>query len=168
MTFLVYGAYGYTGELVAREAVARDLDPVLAGRRPAPLDELATELDCDRRAFAVDEAATNLDGIDCVLNCAGPFVETAGPMVDACLATDTDYLDVTGEIEVFEALASRDGEATDAGITLLPGVGFDVVPTDCLAAHLATRLPEATHLRLGFDARVGLAGDCRHRYRLAG
>ena len=152
MTFLVYGAYGYTGELVAREAVARDLDPVLAGRRPAPLDELATELDCDRRAFAVDEAATNLDGIDCVLNCAGPFVETAGPMVDACLATDTDYLDVTGEIEVFEALASRDGEATDAGITLLPGVGFDVVPTDCLAAHLATRLPEATHLRLGFDA----------------
>ncbi|WP_255196029.1 saccharopine dehydrogenase family protein [Halorarius litoreus] len=152
MTFLVYGAYGYTGELVAREAVARDLDPVLGGRRPAPLDDLASELDCDRRAFDVADATANLGDVDCVLNCAGPFVETAAPMVDACLATGTDYLDVTGEIEVFEALAARDDEASAADVTLLPGVGFDVVPTDCLAAHLAERLPEATHLRLGFDA----------------
>jgi short subunit dehydrogenase-like uncharacterized protein len=152
MTVLVYGAYGYTGELVAREAAARGTDPILAGRRPAPLDELASDLDCDRRAFAVDEAADYLADVDCVLNCAGPFAETADPMVDACLTTGTDYLDVTGEIEVFEGLAARDDEAAAADVTLLPGVGFDVVPTDCLAAHLAERLPEATHLRLGFDA----------------
>ncbi|WP_255149702.1 saccharopine dehydrogenase family protein [Halorarius halobius] len=150
--FLLYGAYGYTGELVAREANARGRDVVLAGRRADPLDDLAAELDCERRVFPVDAAADHLDGVDCVLNCAGPFAETADPMVDACLATGTDYLDVTGEMEVFEALAARDAAAEAAGVTLLPGVGFDVVPTDCLAAHLAERLPEATHLRLGFDA----------------
>lgn len=152
MTVLVYGAYGYTGELIAREAVDRRLDPVLGGRRPAPLDELASELGCEPRAFAVEDATSALDGVDCVVNCAGPFVETACPMVDACLATGTDYLDVTGEIEVFEALAGRDEAADVAGVTILPGVGFDVVPTDCLAAHLTERLPDATHLRLGFDA----------------
>jgi short subunit dehydrogenase-like uncharacterized protein len=62
------------------------------------------------------------------------------------------YLDVTGEIAVFEALFGRDAEARAAGIMLLPGTGFDVVPSDCLAAHLHRRLPAATHLRLAFRA----------------
>lgn len=152
MSLLVYGAYGYTGELVAREAVSGGREPVLAGRRTPPLRDLATDLGCESRAFRVDRALDALDGVDCVLNCAGPFADTAAPLVDACVATGTDYLDVTGEFQVLEALAGRDREAADAGVTLLPAVGFDVVPTDCLAAHLAARLPAATHLSLGFDA----------------
>jgi len=158
MTLLVYGAYGYTGELVAETAVERGLDPVLAGRNARKLGEVAARLDCESRAFALDESPeSHLDGVDVALNCAGPFVDTAGPLASACLATGTDYLDITGELPVFESLAAHDDDAADAGVTLLPGVGFDVVPTDCLAAHLVERLPDATHLAPGFEPHGGLS-----------
>ncbi|QGN06062.1 saccharopine dehydrogenase [Halorhabdus sp. CBA1104] len=158
MTVLIYGAYGYTGELVAREAVDRGLDVVLGGRNGTKTRGLAFQLDVDSRVFPVAEARHNLDGIDAVLNCAGPFNKTADPMVEACLATGTDYLDITGEIPVFEALAERDRDAEDADICLLAGVGFDVVPTDCLAAHLHDRLPTGTQLRLGIDTPGSVSG----------
>jgi short subunit dehydrogenase-like uncharacterized protein len=67
------------------------------------------------------------------------------------------YLDITGEIAVLEMLAGRDAEARTAGVTLLPGAGFDVVPTACLAAHVAARLPSATHLALAFTAGTSLS-----------
>lgn len=157
MTLLVYGAYGYTGELVAAELADRGRDPVLAGRNDAKLGRVGTRLGCEARAFPVADADARLDDVDVVLNCAGPFAETAEPLADACLAAGADYLDVTGEIPVFETLARRDDDSADAGVTLLPGVGFDVVPTDCLAAHLADRLPDATHLSLGFEPHGGLS-----------
>lgn len=158
MTVLIYGAYGYTGELVAREATDRGLDIVVAGRNETKTRGLALELGVEARVFPAEEAATSLDGVDVVLNCAGPFVETYGPLVEACLATETAYLDITGELPVFEALAERDREAEQAGIPLLPGIGFDVVPTDCLACHLHDRLPTADRLRLGIEATGSLSG----------
>lgn len=148
---LVYGAYGYTGRLVVREAARRGGRPVLGGRDEGALAEQARRVDLPHRAFPVEEAAAELEDVDAVLNCAGPFVDTADPLVDACLETGTDYLDVSGEVAVFERLHRRDEAARDAGVTLLPGVGFSVVPTDCLAAHLATRAPDATHLALAVD-----------------
>jgi len=157
VTLLVYGAYGYTGELVAEEATERGLDPVLGGRNAAKLGRVGTRLDCETRAFRVEDAADHLDDVDAVLNCAGPFVETAAPVAEVCIDAGADYLDVTGEIPVFESLARRDRDATEAGVAVLPGVGFDVVPTDCLAAHLAGRLPDATHLSLGFEPHGGLS-----------
>jgi short subunit dehydrogenase-like uncharacterized protein len=158
VTLLVYGAYGYTGELVAEAAVERGLDPVLAGRNAAKLGRVGARLDCEARAFSLAAVPeSHLAGVNVVLNCAGPFVDTAGPLASACLATGTDYLDVTGEIPVFESLAAHGEDASDAGVTLLPGVGFDVVPTDCLAAHLVDRLPSATHLALGFEPHGGLS-----------
>jgi short subunit dehydrogenase-like uncharacterized protein len=158
MPLLVYGAYGYTGELIARRAVSRGERPILAGRSRDPLHEVADDLDCPSRRFDVEAAADHLDGVDAVLNCAGPFARTADPMVEACLQTGTDYLDITGELGVFESLAARHAEAEAAGVTLLPGVGFDVVPTDCLARHLANRLPEARELALGFSAKGSFSG----------
>jgi short subunit dehydrogenase-like uncharacterized protein len=152
---LLYGAYGYTGELIAREAAARGWRPVLAGRDGAKLAPLAAELGCEERAFPLDDAeavAAHLAGVDAVLHCAGPFARTAGAMAEACLRRRVHYLDITGEIEVFEALAARGAEARERGVMLLPGVGFDVVPTDCLAAHLAARLPGAVRLVLAFQA----------------
>ena len=146
----IYGAYGYTGELVVETAVAAGLDPVLAGRNEGKLAAVAEANDCEYRAFAVGETGTHLDGVDALLNCAGPFVETYEPVVSACIEAGVDYLDITGEVEVFEGIAAHDDAANEAGVTLLPGVGFDVVPTDCTARHLADRLPEATHLELAF------------------
>jgi short subunit dehydrogenase-like uncharacterized protein len=102
----------------------------------------------------VEEA---LDSIPAILNCAGPFIHTYQSIVEACIKTGTHYLDITGELPVFQAIADMDEAAQSNGVMLLPGVGFDVVPTDCLAVHLKQRLPSATHLTLAFQS-VGPAG----------
>lgn len=161
MDLLIYGSYGYTGDLIARAAAAAGGTPTLAGRNRSKVQHQATELDLPSRVFDLDgdDVAAELAAadVDAVLHCAGPFVDTHRPMVEACIETGTHYLDITGEIEVFESVASYDEAATEADVQLLPGVGFDVVPTDCLAAHLADRLPDATELRLGFQAEGGLS-----------
>jgi short subunit dehydrogenase-like uncharacterized protein len=152
--FLVYGATGYTGKLVAEGAKALGLSPILAGRNAAKVEPLAKRLGLPWRAFdlgdstALDKAMTE---VAAVLHIAGPFSATSRPMVDACLRTGRHYLDITGEIDVFEACASRSAEAKTKGIMLLPGVGFDVVPSDCLAAHMARRLPNANKLTVGIS-----------------
>jgi short subunit dehydrogenase-like uncharacterized protein len=159
-SWLLYGANGYTGELVARRAAAAGLRPVLAGRRAEPVARLAAELGLEHRAFALDDPLAvdrGLAGMAAVLHCAGPFSRTAVPMAQACLRGRIHYLDITGEIEVFESLAARTAEAQRAGVILLPGVGFDVVPSDSLAAHLHRRLPSAEHLALGFQVPGGLS-----------
>jgi short subunit dehydrogenase-like uncharacterized protein len=155
---MLYGANGYTGELIAREAKARGLRPVLAGRNRAAIEALAAELDLPARVVDLDDSAAlreSLAEVEAVLHAAGPFVHTSRPMVEACLATGTHYLDITGEIAVFEALHRIDEKARTAGVVLLPGVGFDVVPTDCLAAKLAAVLPDATRLELAFTSDRG-------------
>jgi short subunit dehydrogenase-like uncharacterized protein len=160
MSTLIYGANGYTGELTARFAVERGLKPILAGRNAAALAQLAGSLGLPHRVFSLDDAAAvdaGLAGVKVVLHCAGPFSRTSKAMVDACLRNQVHYLDITGEVSVFEACAARDGEAKKAGVVIMPGVGFDVVPSDCLAAHLKARLPSATHLALGFQGLGGVS-----------
>jgi short subunit dehydrogenase-like uncharacterized protein len=155
---LVYGAYGYTGELITRLAASRGLRPILAGRSRERVEALAKTHGMPWRAFGLDDAAAldrGLDGVGVVLHAAGPFSRTSRPMVDACLRAKAHYLDITGEIEVFESCAARDAEAVRAGVMLMPGTGFDVVPSDCLAVHLSQRLPDATHLTLAFTGVGG-------------
>ena len=158
--WLLYGANGYTGEQVARFASARGHRPILGGRRAAEVCALAEELQLQRRLFALDDPARvddALGGMSVVLHCAGPFSRTARPMADACLRTRTHYLDITGEVGVFEELAARDAEARAARVMLLPGCGFEVVPSDCLAVHLKGRLPGARRLALAYAATGGVS-----------
>lgn len=158
--WLLYGANGYTGELIAREAVARGMRPVLAGRSKQKIARLAAELNCPSAVFDLDDhtaLCSTLSQVAAVLHCAGPFSRTAASMMQGCLATHVHYLDITGEIDVFELAASVHGKAQRSGIVLCPGVGFDVVPTDCVAARLKEAMPDATHLALGFDSRAGLS-----------
>jgi short subunit dehydrogenase-like uncharacterized protein len=158
--FMIYGATGYTGSLIAREAARREVHPILAGRSAEKVAGLAGELGLDHRAFSLDTAGGVVDairGVHTLLNCAGPFSRTARPMADACLRAGVHYLDITGEADVFEALAARDAEARAAGVVLLPGVGFDVVPSDCLAVHFKRRLPTATRLSLAFRSAARLS-----------
>ncbi|WP_310278287.1 saccharopine dehydrogenase family protein [Haloactinomyces albus] len=157
---MVYGANGYTGRLVATSAAKRGQRPVLAGRDVRKVADVAVPLGLEYRTFDLhDPAAVDaaLDGIDAVAHCAGPFSATSAPMVDGCLRSGTHYLDITGEIDVFEAVLARHEQARNAGVTLLPGAGFDVVPTDCLAALVAAELPTATWLDLAFHARGGIS-----------
>ena len=153
---LIYGATGYTGELIAREAVRRGLHPVLAGRNETAVAALAQELGCDCRIASLDDPGAldrALQGVTVTLHCAGPFAATSAPMVAACLRQRSHYLDITGEIDVLEAVHERDPAARQAGVVLCPATGFDVVPTDCVAARLRQELPDATYLALGFAAR---------------
>jgi short subunit dehydrogenase-like uncharacterized protein len=157
--WMIYGANGFTGDLAAREAVRRGMSPVLAGRNPETVAALARELGgLPHRAFSLDDpqaVARGLEGMAAVLHCAGPFVVTSQPMVAACLKAGVHYLDITGEIVVFEAIFAQAEAAKRAGVALLPGVGFDVVPSDCLAARLAAALPDATELALAFVSDRG-------------
>lgn len=169
---MVYGASGYTGRLVAELGVERGHHPVLAGRDVEKVAALATPLGLPYRIFdlhesdAVDEA---LRGIDVVAHCAGPFSRTSDPMIEGCLRNGVHYLDITGEVDVFEATFTRDEQARNAGVVLLPGAGFDVVPTDCLAAMVAAELPTATHLDLAFRTGGGIsAGTVKSAFEGAG
>lgn len=155
MQWMIYGANGYTGELIANYAKSLGQRPILAGRSASKIAALAEQLELPFRV--VDLADTQalqqaLTDIDLVVHCAGPFELTAAPMIDACIASRSHYLDITGELAVFEYAHSRDAEARAAGIVLCPGVGFDVIPTDCVAAQLKAMLPDATELTLGFDS----------------
>lgn len=159
-SFLIYGANGFVGSEAARLAVRSGLEPILAGRNKAGLEPLSSELGLKHRVFGLDDPEVlekELSDISLVLHCAGPYIFTSRPMVDACLKTGTHYLDITGEIPVYKDISSRDSEARERGVMLLPGIGFDVAPTDCLAVHLKKRLPSATHLALAFQS-VGPAG----------
>jgi short subunit dehydrogenase-like uncharacterized protein len=151
--FLIYGANGYTGELITRYAVERGMRPILAGRNAIAVEALAKKHHLDYRVFSLEEkdrVDAALNEVDMVLHCAGPFSITSRPMVEACLRNQKHYTDITGEIAVFEAAAALDQKAKDAGVMLMPGVGFDVVPSDCLARHLKDRLPTANRLSLAF------------------
>jgi short subunit dehydrogenase-like uncharacterized protein len=155
-TFLLYGATGYVGEAMARARVQRGMAPILAGRNDAALAALGRELGLPHRVCALDDPRAldaALAGVSVVLHCAGPFLYTSQPMVDACLRTGVHYLDITGEFPVFEAAAARDAEAKQRGVMVMPAVGFDVVPTDCLAVYLTQRTVIEL-LRFGNRVRV--------------
>ncbi|MEQ8676456.1 MAG: saccharopine dehydrogenase NADP-binding domain-containing protein [Aggregatilineales bacterium] len=153
--WMIYGAYGYTGILVIEEAIKRGHRPMLAGRSEAKLQPLATRYDLPYRAFALNDSdaiAAELHDIDILYHAAGPFIYTSDPMIRACLQSKTHYVDITGEIPVFENTFSYDQQAHEAGIALISGVGFDVIPTDCMARYIADKTPNATHLDIAIAA----------------
>lgn len=158
--WMIYGANGYTGRLATEEAVRRGLRPVLAGRNAGQIQAMAAEHGLEHRVFSLDDPGAvraGLEGMRLVAHCAGPFSATSQPMIDGCLAAGTHYLDITGEIPVFENAHAQSDAAQRADVVLLPGAGFDVVPTDCLAALLVRELPAATNLQLAFEAGGGLS-----------
>lgn len=157
-TFLLYGANGYTGELIARYADQYGLKPILAGRRKEVIEPLATKLGLAFLIFDLNDTDALLDAlrkVKVVIHAAGPFSRTAKAMVEGCLLTGTHYLDINGDISVFEFIKSYHERALKAGVMLLPGSGFDVVPTDCIALQLKKALPDADSLELAFATLGG-------------
>lgn len=154
---LVYGATGYTGQLAARRAVEIGLDIVVAGRDPGRVTALAAELGVEARTFEAGDALDALNDIDCVLNVAGPFRHTARPLMEACLAASVHYLDTTAEFDTFTLAESLDSRATRAGIMLMSGTGWDVVPSDCLALHTARRATQPEKLTIALRVTGGFS-----------
>ncbi len=152
---MIYGATGYTGQLVLAEALLRGHKPIVAGRSEAKVRALARAFGLPYAVFALDDVnvvARHIAECELVYHAAGPFTHTSAPMLRACLATRTHYLDITGEIDVFERVFAHDEVARKNGVALLSGVGFDVIPSDCLAAYVAAQVPTATHLEIGLQA----------------
>ncbi|HRI27487.1 MAG TPA: saccharopine dehydrogenase NADP-binding domain-containing protein [Chitinophagales bacterium] len=159
---MIYGANGYTGRLITELAVAKGYKPIVAGRNKAAIQEVAALYGLPYMVVDLNNKEALSDAVlmaDVVMHCAGPFVHTALPMLEACMKFGTHYLDITGEIPVFEMIAARNNAIKESGIMAMPGTGFDVVPTDCLAAYLKKQLPTATHLTLAF---AGLGGGVSH------
>jgi short subunit dehydrogenase-like uncharacterized protein len=133
---------------------------LLAGRDRTKLQQHSAQTGFNFRCFGLDQTdmlQQTLSGCGLVIHCAGPFSHTALPMAEACLHTRRHYTDITGEFRMFEALADLDGRARETGIMILPGTGFDVVPSDCLALHLKNRLPDANRLQIAFSSLGGVA-----------
>ncbi len=155
--FLLYGANGYTGVIIAKLAKSYGLQPILAGRTEANIKPLAESLQLPYEIVDLnnaDQLRKVLSTVKVVLHCAGPFADTAKQMIDACIETGAHYTDINGDISVFEFLKTYDAVAKEKNIMVMPGVGFDVVPTDCLALHLKNKMPTATNLKLAF-ASIG-------------
>ena len=158
MKFLLYGANGYTAKLIIQESLKQGLSPVLAGRTESKVKKVAEDFQLDYIIFDLNDKnriVEVLNDFTVCLNAAGPFSQTAKVMIEACLASNTHYLDITGEIAVFELAKSYGKKAEEANLCVMPGVGFDVVPSDCLANFLHEQLPEATHLELAFTSIGG-------------
>jgi len=154
-SWMLYGAYGYTGSLIAQEAKNRAISPVLAGRSAEKLIPFAENLNLDYIVLDLkneNALVKTLEEFDLVFNSAGPYKFTSAPMVKACLKSSTNYVDITGEIPVFEQNFRYDAQAKDKGIAIISGVGFDVVPTDCLAKYVSEKITEPTTLDLGITA----------------
>jgi short subunit dehydrogenase-like uncharacterized protein len=157
---LIYGANGYTGELTARFARDQDTDCIVAGRSAEKVRAVSGRYGFESRVFSLADPSgveRGLSGVAVVLHCAGPFSRTSKPMADACLRQGVHYLDITGEVSVFEALAARSEEARRASVMLMPGAGFDVVPSDCLAAYVASKVTAASELVLAFRGLGGIS-----------
>lgn len=155
---VVYGSYGYTGKLIVEEAKSKNLDIILAGRNAEALKKQSQASGYPFEVLHVDDSnklENLLQSAAVVIHCGGPFQYTAHLMAQACLKTKTHYTDITGEYQVFESLSEYDRAANESGIMIMPGTGFDVVPSDCLAAHLKSLLPTATHLQLAFTMSKG-------------
>tara|TARA_Y100000589_G_scaffold196771_1_gene185958 strand:+ start:234 stop:1289 length:1056 start_codon:yes stop_codon:yes gene_type:complete len=154
---MIYGANGYTGRLIVERAVKLGLKPTLAGRSGREVRSLARQYGLNFRVFACERDSINLQDIDLVLHCAGPFINTFYPMLQACIKSSCHYLDITGEIAVFEKCAQMSTQIKQSGIIVMPGVGFDVVPSDCLLSYVAEGVDDAEHLILGVHGRGPLS-----------
>ncbi len=154
MKWMIYGANGYTSKIALESVQQLGLTPIVAGRNKQAISELAEQYNLEGRSFDLSSpsiASKMLEDVDLVINCAGPFSKTFIPMIEACIASKTHYTDITGEIGVFEMAHKLDARAKEAGIVIMPGVGFDIIPTDCLASSLKQKMPDASHLELGFS-----------------
>ncbi len=141
--WMIYGAYGFTGEWLAKQAVAQQMNPIIAGRDALKTKRLAIKLGLEFRTFSIEDDKTieaNLKDIDLLYNLAGPYCKSAPTLVEACLRTKTHYMDLTGDLEIYDFLYSLDRVAKESGILIMPGVGFNIIATECVAAHTAQKL----------------------------
>ncbi len=157
---VVYGSTGYPGKLIASELERAGADFVLAGRNREKLDQVAAGLgrDVEVQAVSLDDQAglhSLLEGCSAVIACAGPFHLHGEPVMRAAVETGTHYLDTTGEQPYMRLAWERyDRPASEAGVAVIPAMGFDYVPGDMIASLTADGMGDLDTLRLGYRAKM--------------
>ncbi|QFH87965.1 hypothetical protein FR760_24345 (plasmid) [Enterobacter hormaechei] len=148
---MIYGATGYTGSMIVRHALEASLQIIIAGRDREKLAAMSSVLNVPFRAFSLDNPE-NIDGgledIGVVINCAGPFLHTARPLMEAAIRQKVHYLDVAAELDSYLLAEILDEAASSAGVMLLPGCGGSVAMLGCLAAHAVTQVNKPTSISL--------------------
>ncbi|TDB70888.1 trans-acting enoyl reductase family protein [Micromonospora sp. KC721] len=153
---VLFGATGFTGGLtagyLARRAPA-GLRWALAGRNPTKLAAVRDRLaDIDPAlaelpllAADVTDAASLqavADSARVVATTVGPYVHHGEPLVAACAAAGTDYVDITGEPEFVDLMYVRHhAEAVRTGARLVHACGFDSIPHDMGVWYTLKQLP---------------------------
>jgi short subunit dehydrogenase-like uncharacterized protein len=148
---MIYGANGFSGRAVADRLRQAGHDPLLAGRGGREIAAVAASLGVEHRIFDLRDPgaiAAGMAGVGVLLNAAGPFIETAPPLIEACLRGGAHYLDLAGEWPVFDLALRRGPEAAAAGVMLMPGAAFSIVVSDCVLAHAIAQVPDAVLLRV--------------------
>jgi short subunit dehydrogenase-like uncharacterized protein len=149
--WMLYGANGYTGGLIAQHAVDSGHQPILAGRNGLEISALARRLGLRHRIVDSNDAAAlqeALVDVELLLNVAGPFLHTAVALSEACLSVGVHYLDISNELQVFRALYALNDRAHRTGVCIMPGVGFGVVATNCLARYVSEAVGGAEYLEV--------------------
>lgn len=157
---MIYGASGYTGRMVAEHAKANGTALVLAGRSQPPLAKLALDLDVEYRAFALDDATAidrNLLDISVLLNCAGPFLRTAKPLMEAAIRNGVHYLDTAAELDSYRLAEQLDVEAKTAGVMLMPGGGGSVAMLGSLAGYAVAKVQDPLGIKIAMHVSGGLS-----------
>lgn len=152
---LIYGATGYSGRLVARRCAQEGLSPVLAGRSPDALREVADSLGCEARVGGLEDV--DLAGVSVLVNCAGPFSKTAQTLTSRCVEAGIHYLDLAGEVNEHLVAMEYDRPARDAGVLVLPGAAYGIVASDCLAARVAARVPDVRSVEVALKTVGGVS-----------
>ncbi|MDJ0391593.1 saccharopine dehydrogenase NADP-binding domain-containing protein [Roseomonas sp. E05] len=175
---MIYGATGYTGRMAAARARAVGLDLILAGRDEVHLAELGRSLGVEHRAFALDRDVpidAALHDAAVLLNCAGPFLRTADPLMRGAIRAGTHYLDIAAELDSYRLAEVYDVQARTAGVMLLPGSGGSVVMLGSLAGRAAERVGRPHTIRVALhvagamshgsaiSARENLTAECLER-----
>lgn len=150
-SWMIYGATGFTGTLIAEEAVRHGLSPVLAGRNAEKLRNLAERLGLRWVSFSLDDECAlreAAESVDLMLHAAGRFADTSTRMMDACLAAKSHYLDISNEISVLQAARSRHHLAEQNGVSIIPGVGFGTIASSCLARYVCEKICDPLSLEI--------------------
>lgn len=153
-SWMLYGCYGYSGELILEEAIRQGLRPIIAGRSARKVKATAIKHNLPYKVFdlsSAEDVEKNITGLDFVFNAAGPYTSTCIPMLEACLKQGVHNLSLAGEIPILEQLHGYDEQARESGVVVAVGLGFDVMPTDAMANKVKEIMPDATHLTIGLD-----------------
>lgn len=147
--WIIYGATGYTANLIIKKAIQMGLPPVLAGRDRSKISSVAKKYGLKYKVFEINDInviQANIENSNLILNASSNYKLTAQPFINACLASGCHYLDLCGEISVLKKIFEYNELAKYGNITIIPNSGYHSIVTDCFAGYVANLIENPIEL----------------------